>query len=148
MEFLYFFIGIAVGALSGFFVSKKLSASEQDFKLLEQESQKTKMTFEQYQQEVAEHLEQSAHMLAQMNSACHSAMEQMEKSTQLLKKANTEQPVMPFFSEEAEQHIRSNSARTKRHKSIEAPAPTEQPRDYSSDPSGIFSDQKQIVTNN
>lgn len=147
MEFLYLFIGTVIGAIGGFLVSKKLSASEQDYQRLEQEVNESKSSLEQYQQEVAAHLDSSAQLLAKMNETCLTAMTQMEKSTFLLNKASTQSQTMPFFSKEAEAHLKAAKAplRPKRRRQDESI--TEAPRDYSSDPSGLFTDKKQIVTN-
>jgi uncharacterized membrane-anchored protein YhcB (DUF1043 family) len=148
MEFLYLFIGIVIGTTVGFLVSKKLSASEQDYKTLELEANETKSSLEKYQNDVAVHLESSAQLLQQMNSTCKIAMEQMEKSTSLLNKA-TQEPVagMPFFSKEAEEHLRANPDGAKLSRNEKNKTFTEPPLDYSSAPSGLFSDDKQIVTN-
>ncbi len=148
MEFLYIFIGITIGAIGGFFISKRLSASEQDVQRLEQEAQRTKSSLEEYRQEVAEHLNSSAKLLEQMNATCKSAMEQMEKSTLLLNKASEESvPSAPFFSEEATKHMRDPQRPRKKLKSTKAKDLTEPPLDYANQPSGIFNDSKQIVTN-
>lgn len=148
MEFVYLFIGMVIGAIVGFLISKKLTASEQDYKSLELEANETKSSLEQYQNDVAAHLESSAQLLQQMNSTCKIAMEQMEQSTSLLNKASQEPAVtMPFFSKEAEEHLRANPDGAKLSRSAKNKTFTEPPLDYSSAPSGLFSDNKQIVTN-
>ncbi|WNC72943.1 DUF1043 family protein [Thalassotalea psychrophila] len=147
MEFLYLFIGAVIGAIGGFFISKKLSATEQDYNKLEQQVNESKTSLEEYKQEVAVHLDSSAQLLAQMNETCKTAMTQMEKSTLLLNKANSETNAMPFFSKETEAQIRSNPQKVKSSRSRKTEQLTEAPLDYSSDPSGLFNDNKQIVTN-
>ena len=147
MEFLYLFIGLVIGAIGGGYFGKKLSADEQDFQRLEQKATESQNTLEQYQKEVAAHLESSATLLAQMNDTCTNAMQQLDKSTQLLNKAKFEANEQPFFSAETEAQIRANPQKTKASKSVKDTALTEPPRDYSGDPSGLFSDEKQVVTN-
>ena len=147
MELIYLVVGIAVGAIGGFLVSKKLSASEQDYQRLEQEVSESKSSLEQYQDEVAAHLDSSAQLLAQMNDTCKNAMTQMEKSTTLLNKASSAPSAMPFFSEETEAQLRANPAKIKASRSKSRETITEAPRDYSSDPSGLFNDEKHAVTN-
>ena len=147
MEFVYLFIGVAVGALVGFFASKKLSASEQEYQQLEKQVNESKQSLEQYQQEVASHLDNSAKLLTQMNEACQNAMVQMEQSTSLLNKANSQTKSAGFFSKETEEQLRASPKRVKASRPRKDEQLTEAPRDYSSDPSGLFNDNKQIVTN-
>ncbi|NMP15740.1 DUF1043 family protein [Thalassotalea sp. Y01] len=147
MEFIYLLIGVIIGAAGGFFARKQMSASEQEFKHLQQEVTESKTSLEQYQNEVATHLQNSTNLLAKMNDACKTAMIQMEQSTQLLDRANQRSNEMPFFSAETEAHIRSNPLPKKAKRGVRNEALTEPPRDYSDDPSGIFSDAQQVVTN-
>ena len=147
MEFVYLFIGVLIGAIGGFFVSRTLSASEQDYKKLEQEVSESKSSLEQYQQDVAAHLDSSAKLLTQMNKACQDAMTQMEQSTSLLNNANSNSKGMPFFAAETEADIRSNPVKVKASRPRKQDHLTEAPRDYSADPSGLFNDDKQVVTN-
>lgn len=147
MEFLYIFIGIAIGAVGGFFIAKQLSASEQDVQRLELEAEKNQSTLEEYRKEVAAHLTSSSALLTQMNDACKSAMEQMEKSTLLLSKVSEEPVKNPFFSEEAEQHMRENPTVSKATRARKHEELTHAPLDYANQPSGLFNDSKQIVTN-
>ncbi|KGJ98977.1 YhcB family protein [Thalassotalea sp. ND16A] len=147
MEFLYLFIGAVIGTIGGFFISNKMSASEQDYKRLEQEASANKTSLKNYQQEVATHLASSAQLLNQMNETCATAMAQMEKSTILLHKATNETKAMPFFSEEIEAQMRTSPDKLKAAQPRKKEQITEAPRDYSADPSGLFNDEKQVVTN-
>ncbi len=147
MELVYLLAGAVVGAIAGFFVSKKLSASEQDYQRLEKEVSESKTSLEQYQQEVALHLDNSAQLLEQMNETCKVAMQQMEKSTKLLNTATAKPNAMPFFSADTEANLRANTKKVKPSRKRNEGLATEPPLDYSSDPSGLFNDTKQVVTN-
>ncbi len=147
MELIFLLVGVAIGAVGGFLVSKKLSASEQDYQRLEQEVNESKTSLANYQQEVASHLNNSAQLLAQMNDTCKSAMQQMAESTTLLNKATLEPNAMPFFSPETEAQLLATTEVKKPAKLRKEQALTEAPRDYSNEASGLFNDKKQVVTN-
>lgn len=147
MELVYLLVGAIIGTITGFFVSKKLSASEQDYQRLEEEASQSKRSLEQYQQEVALHLDNSAQLLEQMNETCKIAMQQMEKSTKLLNTATVKPNAMPFFSADTEEDLRTNTKQVKPSRKHNEELATEPPLDYSSAPSGLFNDVKQVVTN-
>ena len=148
MEFIYLLAGLVVGLVGGYFVSRKLSASDQEFQQLERQVVESKTSLEKYQQEVAEHLDSSTKLLAQMNDACQTALVQMEKSTQLLRHANTESTNMPFFSSEAQAHLRDNADKTRSRRNRKVAPLDEAPRDYAGDGSGLFNDDKHVASNN
>jgi uncharacterized protein len=139
-----------VGAMTGFFAQRFFVISP-DQSQLKQQVLQSENDLAQYKQEVAQHLEKSANLLAQMNVTCQTAMQQMAQSTQLLQQATPKINHMPFFSEETQQqlaatvHERRSTRRVKQNQNKEAI--TQPPLDYSSGPSGIFADQKQAVTN-
>ena len=100
------------------------------------EVEESRTSLETYQQDVAVHLKSSMELLGQMNEACTKAMLQMEKSTELLNKVNQETNGMPFFGAETEAELKAVAKMQRRKKKVENL--TEAPRDYSSDPSGLF----------
>ncbi len=140
-----FIIGLAVGYLAHRF----FSASSKAEKSLIEQVNKSELALSQYKKDVAEHLEQSATLLAQMNETCQKAMQQMEQSTELLKNATPEVTTsMPFFSAETQQQLAETAARRHPKRDEAKPAQVSQPPlDYSDSPSGLFVDQKQSVTN-
>jgi uncharacterized membrane-anchored protein YhcB (DUF1043 family) len=138
-----------VGAIVGFFANKALFSSSQETQKLAEKASQSESELAQYKIDVAEHLENSAKLLEQMNSTCQTAMTQMAQSTQLLQQAtpaNIES--MPFFSKETQEQLaqtvslRHNKDVRKTDESISEP-----PLDYSGAPSGLFDDKKQSVTN-
>jgi uncharacterized membrane-anchored protein YhcB (DUF1043 family) len=139
---------LLIGAVIGFFASKFLSASEKENKRLAAQVSQNESALNQYQQDVAEHLESSAKLLEQMNSTCQTAMKQMEESTALLQRAtpaNTD--AMPFFSQETQEQLAQTvKLRHKKANKVKEEV-TEAPLDYSGNPSGLFDDKKQSVTN-
>lgn len=139
---------LLVGAVIGFFASKFLSASEKENKRLSAQVNESENALNQYQQDVAEHLENSAKLLEQMNNTCQTAMKQMEQSTALLQRATpTDKDVMPFFSQETQEQLaKTVKLRHKKAEKVEENV-TEPPLDYSGNPSGLFDDKKQSVTN-
>ena len=84
-----------------------------------------------------------------MHSTCKDAMLQMAESTKLLQEATPDDAsVMPFFSQETQeqlaQTLQLRNASSANKKDIEI---TEAPLDYSGNPSGLFKDETQSVTN-
>ena len=140
-----FFVGIIIGALS----FKLFGASAIEQKKLAEKAEKSEAALAQYKLDVAEHLDNSANFLAQMNATCQAAMKQMEQSTKLLQQATpVDLTSMPFFSRETQEQLAQTVSL--RHGSNERkvePALTEAPLDYSGKASGLFPDKKQAVTN-
>ena len=138
-----------VGAIAGFIAGRLLSASTQEHKKLEEQASQSENALAQYKQDVAEHLESSAKLLDQMNTSCQTAMAQMAQSTKLLQQATPdESEVMPFFSKETQEQLaKTVSLRHQKRSSEPEQAATEPPLDYSGNPSGLFADKKQSVTN-
>ena len=140
---LVFFIGVIVGALVF-----KFSSKNQEHQALNEKVEKSEAELAQYKLNVAEHLDNSAKMLEQMNSTCQAAMQQMAESTQLLQQATpTDLSSMPFFSKETQEQLAQtvglrHSGDRKNDISI-----TEPPLDYSGEASGLFQDKTQSVTN-
>jgi hypothetical protein len=142
-------IGIVLGGLLGFIVSKQLSASSQEHKKLAEQANQSENNLAQYRLDVAEHLDQSTQLLTQMNESCQKAMLQMEQSTKLLQQATpTEQEAMPFFAKETQEQLAqtANLRHNREEKTINEQL-TQAPLDYSGNPSGLFDDKKQNVTN-
>jgi uncharacterized membrane-anchored protein YhcB (DUF1043 family) len=137
-----------IGGLSGFFANRFLSCASQEKRKLAEQVNKSEAALDQYKLDVAEHLSSSAKLLEQMNGTCQTAMKQMQESTQLLQKATTaEVEGMPFFSEETQQQLAQTATlRHQKRDPSESQSYTEPPLDYSSNPSGLFEDQKQKVT--
>jgi hypothetical protein len=137
------------GAIVGFFAQRFISQSSSQAKLQEQlDAQEQSLS--SYKKEVAAHLQKSADLLMQMNSTCQQAMDQMKQSTELLQQATPDVVNMPFFSEETQQQLAATAAlRHQKRKQSDNTLDTsaEPPLDYSGNPSGLFVDQKQTVTN-
>ena len=145
-------IGIIVfiaGSLAGFFANRYLSASNQEQQKLAEQASESEATLVQYKLDVAEHLDSSTKLLEQMNATCKTAMNQMEQSTKLLQQATPATENMPFFSKETQEQLAEtvNLRHDKRSKAQPTEAITEAPLDYSGNPSGLFDDTKQSVTN-
>lgn len=137
-----------IGAITGVMANKFLSATSQQQQLAEKAKQ-SETELAQYKLDVAEHLDSSAKLLAQMNSTCQTAMQQMEQSTLLLQQATPDASEnIPFFSQETQEQLAQTvslrHSKDTRKGDVEI---TEAPLDYSDDPSGIFNDTKQSVTN-
>jgi len=136
------------GIITGFLVNRYLSNASQAQRKLIVQASKSEASLEQYKLDVADHLESSAKLLDQMNSTCQAAMNQMQRSTQILQKATpVESDIMPFFSEETIEQLAqtANLRHEKRNETSETIS--EAPLDYSGNPSGLFIDKKQSVTN-
>jgi len=138
-----------VGAIIGFFANKMLFSSAQETQKLATKASQSESELAQYKLDVAEHLENSAKLLEQMNSTCQTAMTQMAQSTQLLQQATPENiESMPFFSKETQEqlaqtvNLRHSKDMRKSDESVSEP-----PLDYSGAPSGLFDDKKHSVTN-
>jgi hypothetical protein len=142
-------IGSLLGGVFGFFISKQLSASSQENKKLAEQANQSENNLAQYKLDVAEHLDQSSQLLKQMNESCQKAMQQMEQSTKLLQQATpVEQEAMPFFAKETQEQLAQTvNLRHNRDEKINKDPLTQAPLDYSGNPSGLFDDKKQNVTN-
>ena len=139
---------LVIGAVIGFIAGRFLSTSAKENKQLAEKASKSEAALAQYQTDVAEHLEDSAKLLEQMNNTCQKAMQQMEQSTALLQRATpSEDDAMPFFSQETQEQLAQTvKLRHEKKDNVEA-ARSEAPLDYSGNPSGLFDDKKQSVTN-
>ena len=140
-------ISLVIGGLIGFFTNKVLSASAQENRKLIEQTNQTEKELSTYKQDVAEHLDKSAKLLEQMDNTCQSAMKQMEQSSKLLKQVTpSETNEMPFFSQETQDQL-AQTVSLRHQKRDEELAITQAPLDYSGNPSGLFDDKKQSVTN-
>jgi uncharacterized membrane-anchored protein YhcB (DUF1043 family) len=137
-----------IGGLVGFFANRFLSVSSQEQQKLAEQATQSEATLAQYKLDVAEHLDSSTKLLEQMNSTCKTAMQQMEKSTELLQKATPAADAMPFFSKETQEQLAQTvTLRHEKRVTKEEQCIIEPPLDYSGNPSGLFADKKQSVTN-
>jgi uncharacterized membrane-anchored protein YhcB (DUF1043 family) len=140
---------LLAGVAMGFLASRFLSVSVKDNQKLSEQVSSSESALAQYKLDVTEHLNDSKILLEKMNSTCQTAMQQMEKSTQLLQQATpTEVDGMPFFSKETQEQLAQTvKLRHNRGERKDKVAITEPPLDYSGEASGIFADKKQSVTN-
>lgn len=137
-----------VGLLVGFIANKFMGNASQETQELTNKLDQGEKALNEYKANVAEHLESSAKLLEQMHTTCKDAMLQMAQSTKLLQEATPEEnTAMPFFSQETQEQLaqtvqlrRNNTNRTDNEI-------TEAPLDYSNNPSGLFKDETQSVTN-
>lgn len=137
-----------VGAVVGAFAFKMLSASSQEQVKLSEKVSESEAELAKYKEDVAENLDNSTQLLSQMNEACQAAMKQMEQSTQLLNQATPENTAaMPFFSQETQDQLAKTAELRHNRERKSEDSLTEQPLDYSDNPSGLFDDKKQSVTN-
>lgn len=138
-----------VGAIVGFFANRTLFSSAQETQKLAAKASQSESELARYKLDVADHLENSAKLLEQMNSTCQTAMTQMAQSTQLLQQATPENiESMPFFSKETQEQL-AQTVNLRHDKNIRKNDETasEPPLDYSGAPSGLFDDKKHNVTN-
>lgn len=143
------FIIFLVGSAVGFFAARLMTSSSKEQEFAEKANQ-SEAALQQYKVDVAEHLDSSAKLLEQMNATCQDAMSQMAKSTTLLQQATpTENSSMPFFSKETQEQLAQTVTlrHEKKEKKENTAEITEPPLDYSGNPSGLFDDKKQTVTN-
>ncbi|XQW84561.1 YhcB family protein [Thalassotalea piscium] len=140
---------LLVGGIIGFFASRFLSPSTTQTKKLALQVSESETALAQYKLDVAEHLDSSASLLAQMNETCQKAMKQMEESTKLLQQATPNDiDVMPFFSKETQEQL-AQTVSLRHEKKDHTPSvdTQEPPLDYSGEATGLFADKKQTVTN-
>ena len=138
-----------IGAIVGFIANHFLSSSNQEQRKLAEQVSKSEATLSQYKLDVSDHLESSAKLLAQMNGTCQTAMKQMQESTQLLKRATSnDTDDMPFFSQDPQDQL-AQTAGLRHPKKVNKKSEdtvTEAPLDYSSEASGLFGDKKHQQT--
>jgi uncharacterized membrane-anchored protein YhcB (DUF1043 family) len=137
-----------IGAIVGFIANHFLSSANQEQRKLAEQVNKSEAALSQYKLDVSDHLESSATLLEQMNVTCQTAMKQMKESTQLLKRATTnDADTMPFFSQETQDQL-AQTAGLRHPKKIDEKidAVTEAPLDYSGKASGLFVDKKHKQT--
>ena len=138
-----------IGAIVGFIANHFLSSSSQEQRKLAEQVNKSEEALSQYKLDVSEHLESSAKLLEQMHSTCKDAMVQMAESTKLLHEATPDDAsAMPFFSQETQEQL-AQTVKLRHNDSDRKidETPTEAPLDYSGNPSGLFEDKTQSVTN-
>ncbi|GHE99491.1 YhcB family protein [Thalassotalea profundi] len=140
---------LLTGGILGFLASYFLSPASAQTKKLSAQVSESESALAQYKLDVAEHLDDSAKLLAQMNDTCQKAMQQMEKSTKLLQQATpSDIDVMPFFSKETQEQLAQTvSLRHDKSERKISEESTEAPLDYSGKSTGLFADKKQTVTN-
>lgn len=138
-----------IGAIAGFVAARFFSAPAKENKKLEEQVSQGEIELAKYKQDVAEHLESSAQLLEKMNETCKTAMDQMAQSTKLLQQATPEEgEIMPFFSKETQEQLaKTVNLRHQKRPEVSDEAITEPPLDYSGNPSGLFEDKTQSVTN-
>jgi uncharacterized membrane-anchored protein YhcB (DUF1043 family) len=132
------------GAILGFIANYLLSSTNQEQRKLAEQVTKSEAALNQYKLDVSEHLDSSATLLEQMNSTCQTAMKQMQESTQLLKRATTnDNESMPFFSQETQEQL-AQTADLRHPKRVDdnVDAVAGPPLDYSKEASGLFVDGK------
>ncbi|GAA5138292.1 ZapG family protein [Thalassotalea piscium] len=149
MEVLTIIVLLLVGGVLGFIASKFISPSSIQAKKLATQVSESETALAQYKLDVAEHLDQSASLLAQMNDTCQKAMLQMEQSTKLLQQVTpNDLDAMPFFSKETQEQLAQTvSLRHEKKEKAERKDSVEPPLDYSGEATGLFADKKQTVTN-
>jgi len=137
-----------VGSLTGFFANRYLFSSNQQQQKLAKQATQSESALVQYKLDVAEHLNNSTKLLEQMNTTCKTAIQQMEQSTKLLQQATPAPESIPYFSIETQEQLAEtvNLRHDKRSKKS-TEVINEAPLDYSGNPSGLFDDSKQSVTN-
>lgn len=140
---------LVIGGVVGFIANKLLSPASTEAKKLASQVSESETALAQYKLDVAEHLDGSAHLLAQMNDTCQKAMLQMEKSTKLLQQVTpNDLDAMPFFSKETQEQLAQTvSLRHDKNQRKEPESSMEPPLDYSGEATGLFADKKQTVTN-
>ncbi|WP_448245423.1 YhcB family protein [Thalassotalea agariperforans] len=148
MTVVFIILGFIAGIIAGAFGFKMLASSAIEQKQLAEKVASSEKALAQYKLDVAEHLDNSASLLAQMNNTCQAAMKQMEESTQLLKQATPlDMSTMPFFSKETQEQLAETVSLRHKKESNEPPVCiTEPPLDYSGQATGLFDDKKQPVT--
>lgn len=144
-------ISLIVGAAAGYY-ARAVSEQGENQKALADKIEQSETELANYKQEVAEHLDRSAKLLNQMNETCQVAMQQMEQSTKLLQQATPVEGLeRPFFATETAQQLAETAelrhANRRQKAEQEKVAFSQPPLDYSANPSGLFVDQKQAVTN-
>ena len=141
-------IVFVVGVIVGFFANHFLSSSNQEKRKLSEQVSKSETALSQYKLDVADHLENSAKLLEQMNSTCQTAMKQMEESTVLLQQASAhETDGMPFFSQETQDQLAQTAGLRHPKRNIQSKETnTQPPLDYSGEASGLFVDQDPLDT--
>lgn len=133
------------GAIVGFIANHFLSSSNQEQRRLAEQVNKSEAALSQYKLDVSDHLESSAKLLEQMNGTCQTAMKQMQESTQLLKRATTnDAETIPFFSQETQDQLAQTAGlRHPKRADDKVGSVTEAPLDYSNEASGLFVGEKQ-----
>lgn len=133
------------GAIVGFIANHFLSSSNQEQRRLAEQANKSEAALSQYKLDVSDHLESSAKLLEQMNGTCQTAMKQMQESTQLLKRATTnDAETIPFFSQETQDQLAQTAGlRHPKKADDKVDSVTEAPLDYSNESSGLFIGEKQ-----
>jgi hypothetical protein len=137
-----------VGNLTGFFANRYLSSSNKEQQKFAEQATQSESTLVKYKLDVAQHLDSSTKLLEQMNNTCITAMQQMEQSTKLLQQATPAADSIPFFSRETQEELAETvELRHNKRNKKSTEVITEPPLDYSGNPSGLFDDSKQSVTN-
>jgi uncharacterized membrane-anchored protein YhcB (DUF1043 family) len=132
---------LVVGAIIGFFVARYLSEG----KAKQQDNGQTEQTRKEIAaQQASEHLNTARLSVQNLRKQCDSLENQLDNYQQLLTAQNEEpgKTQLSYFGEHASLYLRNKQGQEKR----EARTSEVQPRDFSSESSGLFSGSKNKQT--
>lgn len=137
MDWIVGILLLVVGAIMGFFVARYFSES----KLKQQNKGHTEQTLKEIMaQHAVEHLNTARFTLQSLRKQCDSLENQLDNYQQLLNNQDEEpgKAQLSYFGEHASMYLRNKNGQEKR----ESRTSEVQPRDFSSESSGLFSGSK------
>lgn len=137
MDWIVGILLLVVGAIMGFFVARYLSEN----KSKQQDNAQSEQTLKEIMaQQASEHLNTARFTLQSLRKQCDSLENQLDNYQQLLNAQNEEpgNSRLSYFGEHASLYLRNKQGKEKR----EVRTSDVQPRDFSSESSGLFSGSK------
>lgn len=140
MSIVYFLAVGLTGLVFGFVFGQFWKAKEQNENTFKKQVETTKQELDSYKEEMTRHLDTTADIMSNIRQNYDNMMSQIEATNALLSKQFSSEKSMPFFSPETEKQLFKASITNPEQRSEESQL-SEQPKDYSVQSSGVFTEQ-------
>lgn len=134
-------ITLILGFIGGVVFSRTRMISVEESHSIKQQADEAKSALNNYQAEVSNHLGRTSMLMDQMAETYREVLQHMTETSQVLQKAQQDKDSnMPFFSRETTEALQASLSQLEEPKRKRT-KPSEQPRDYSGQPSGLFNEK-------
>ncbi len=141
MTIIYVAAGLVAGIIIGFLLGRFYTNRALEVGNLEEQVEASQKELSKYKQEMGEHLNATSSLALQMKENYDELLKQVEKASKMMQEDVVNAGShMPFFSHETSEQLRNVSMDLNDSRKKETPL-DEQPKDYSSQPSGLFNEK-------